>query len=66
MGYSYIELANKNAEWNFQFDSAEDLQFTKYSEGQFYRWHADSWNKPYDQPNTFKHNKIRKLSLLVL
>ena len=58
----YIELANKNAEWNFQFDSAEDLQFTRYSEGQFYRWHADSWNKPYDQPNTFKHNKIRKLS----
>jgi PKHD-type hydroxylase len=58
----YIKTANRNAGWNFQFNCSEDLQFTRYNEGQYYRWHADSWNKPYDQPNNFKHGKIRKLS----
>ena len=29
-------------------------QFTKYKKGQYYDWHCDSWDKPYNQPNTPK------------
>jgi len=60
----YVRLANKNAGWNFDWDYSEDCQFTKYTEGQFYDWHQDSFDKPFDNPNNLKlHNKIRKLSV---
>ena len=40
--------------------------FTKYKLNQFYDWHCDSWNKPYDKPNEpNSHGKIRKLSVTV-
>jgi PKHD-type hydroxylase len=60
----FIDLANKNAEWNFDWDFLEECQFTKYKKGQFYDWHCDSWEHPYDKPNDPKeHGKIRKLSV---
>ena len=59
----YVKEANKNAGWNFEFDCAESCQFTKYGPGQFYDWHADSWDEPYNKPDTIQHNKIRKLSV---
>ena len=59
----YLELSNHNAGWNFQWDFGEACQFTKYSKGQYYDWHCDSWYKPYNQPNARKHGKIRKISL---
>ena len=59
----YIHKANKNAGWNFDWDMSEEIQFTKYKLNQYYDWHADSWNKPYDSPNTNTHGKIRKLSM---
>jgi hypothetical protein len=40
--------ANKNAGWNFEWDCSESCQFTKYSKGQYYGWHCDSWDKPYE------------------
>jgi PKHD-type hydroxylase len=59
----YVEEANKAAGWNFQIDSAEHCQFTKYGEGQFYDWHCDSYKFPFDKPNNILDGKIRKLSV---
>lgn len=62
--HPYIHQANKNAGWNFDWDFSESCQFTKYKLNQFYDWHCDSWDKPYDKPNNpNSHGKIRKLSM---
>tara|TARA_R110000822_G_scaffold285775_1_gene407110 strand:+ start:1042 stop:1665 length:624 start_codon:yes stop_codon:yes gene_type:complete len=61
----YIHQANANADWNFQWDMSESCQFTKYTKDQYYDWHCDSWDKPYDKPDTLSHGKIRKLSVTV-
>ena len=64
--HPYIHEANKNAGWNFNWDFSESCQFTKYKKGQYYGWHCDSWEKPYDTPeNPNSHGKIRKLSVTV-
>tara|TARA_R110000751_G_scaffold10350_1_gene37979 strand:- start:1383 stop:2012 length:630 start_codon:yes stop_codon:yes gene_type:complete len=61
----YVKLANENAGWNFQFDVTESFQFTKYRLNQYYGWHCDSWDIPYDTPEDKQiHNKIRKLSVI--
>jgi len=36
-----IKIANKNAGWDYDVDSFENFQFTKYHPGGFYGWHAD-------------------------
>jgi PKHD-type hydroxylase len=60
----YIHQANKLAGWNFEWSHSESCQFTKYKLNQFYDWHRDSWDKPYDTPNDLNtHGKIRKLSV---
>ena len=61
----YVDQANKNAEWNFQWDWSESCQFTKYKLNQYYDWHCDSWDEPYDKKdlNHPEHSKIRKLSM---
>jgi PKHD-type hydroxylase len=60
----FIHEANKNAGWNFDWDYSESCQFTKYSKGQFYDWHCDSFEQPYNNPNNLNfHGKIRKLSV---
>ena len=62
----YVHVANKNAGWNFEWDWSESCQFTKYKKDQFYDWHCDSWDKPYDNPeNKNIHGKIRKLSVTI-
>ena len=61
----YINAANRDSGWNFDWDFSEECQFTKYKKGQYYDWHCDSWDKPYDAPNTPSHGKIRKLSVTV-
>ena len=61
--HPYVQQANKNAGWNFNWDWSESCQFTKYKLNQYYDWHCDSWEKGYDQPKTFSHGKIRKLSM---
>jgi PKHD-type hydroxylase len=64
--HPYIAAANKNAGWNFDWDWSENCQFTKYSKNQFYDWHCDSFEKPYNDPDNINfHNKIRKLSVTV-
>ena len=62
--HHYINKANEDADWNFQWDYSEACQFTKYELNQHYTWHRDSWKKPYKAPNELdKHGKIRKLSV---
>ena len=62
----YINQANQNAGWNFQWDFSESCQFTKYNKGQYYDWHSDSWAQPYHKPDDPNSNgKIRKLSVTV-
>jgi len=42
-----MQEANRRANWNFNLDLNTDLsaQFTKYSKGQFYDWHCDSFQR---------------------
>jgi PKHD-type hydroxylase len=63
--HPYIQTANRMAGWNYEWDRSESCQFTKYKLNQYYDWHCDSWDKPYDRknPNHPEHGKIRKLSM---
>ena len=60
--HPFVHEANKRAGWNFEWDRSESCQFTKYKEGQYYDWHCDSWDKPYEKKGP-DHGKIRKLSM---
>ena len=49
--WHYVNKANRE---NFLYDishiDGENLQFTKYEEGEFYNWHSDVSNRDYYQP----------------
>jgi len=63
--HPYVRQANKKAGWNFDWDRSESCQFTKYKLNQYYDWHCDSWESPYDEKNKNdpNHGRIRKLSM---
>jgi PKHD-type hydroxylase len=69
--HPYIHEANKLAGWNFEWDWSESCQFTKYGVGQYYGWHCDSWEEPYQRKQNedgtypIDHGKIRKLSVTI-
>jgi len=59
----YVQTANKNAGWNFQWDWTESSQFTIYDKKQFYSWHTDSSAKVSSNPKwKGSFNKTRKIS----
>ena len=65
--WPYLIAANNNAGWKYDFDIAENLQFTTYREKQFYGWHSDSNTDHHaikTEPEEFR-GKIRKLSMTV-
>ena len=63
----YIHTANKEANWNFQWDFTEMLQFTVYDEGQHYNWHPDQNAYPYHHDDGENlEGKIRKISASIL
>lgn len=64
--HPWIKDANRSANWNFQWDVSESAQFTIYNKNQFYDWHEDSWDKPYENVNPAYNGKIRKLSASIL
>jgi len=65
--HPYIHKANSSAGWNFDWGWSESCQFTKYKLNQFYDWHCDSFEHPYNTPNDLNfHGKIRKLSVTCL
>ena len=45
-----VQQANKDAKWNYDWDRMEQAQFTKYGKGQYYKWHIDQTNKPFNNP----------------
>jgi|TARA_R100001509_G_C4878803_1_gene219404 PKHD-type hydroxylase len=55
----YVMEANKEANWNFQFSQYEKAQFTIYDNNEFYDWHCDTSDTP------FEDGTIRKLSVTV-
>ncbi len=61
--HPYVEIANKEAGWNYTWNRSEPCQFTKYKPGQYYDWHSDSWDKVYKKPGHSDDGKIRKLSM---
>ena len=61
--HPYVREANRLAGWNFDWDRSESCQFTKYKLNQYYDWHCDGWDQPYNKPDTLDHGKIRKLSM---
>ena len=62
--HPYIHEANKSAGWDFEWNSSEPCQFTKYKHNQYYDWHCDSWDKPYgEKQGDLQKGKIRKLSM---
>jgi len=62
--HPYVHKANQMAGWNFEWDWSESCQFTKYKLNQYYDWHCDSWDKPYQRKEEDPSNgKIRKLSM---
>ena len=63
--HPFVNSANRNAGWNFQWDFSESCQFTKYKLNQYYDWHNDPWDKPYDRKdkNAPDNGKVRKLSM---
>jgi len=64
--HPYVNTANINAGWNFEWDWSESAQFTIYNKNQYYDWHCDTFDTPYDCPdNLNRHNKIRKLSITI-
>ena len=60
--HPYVHIANKEAGWNFEWSRSESCQFTKYKHNQYYDWHCDSWDKPYEKKGP-DNGKIRKLSM---
>ena len=60
--HPYVHMANKNAGWNFDWIRSESCQFTKYKLNQYYDWHCDSWDKPYEKEGP-ENGMIRKLSV---
>ena len=62
--HPFVHEANQKAGWNFEWDRSESCQFTKYKQGQYYDWHCDGWDKPYQRKEGDPENgKIRKLSM---
>ena len=64
--HPYVHEANRLAGWNFDWERSESCQFTKYKLNQYYDWHCDSWEVPYNKPDDKNsHGKIRKLSVTI-
>jgi PKHD-type hydroxylase len=55
----YVDAANREAGWNFEWEPVPSLQFTIYKKGDHYNWHRDT------AIPARKDGKIRKLSITV-
>jgi len=68
IGWDYVATANKNANWNFNVDSCEAMQITRYKKNGHYDFHFDGNGfTAYNMPNNkFLHAKTRKLSMTIV
>jgi PKHD-type hydroxylase len=39
--YNHARYANKNAGWDYKFESVECVQIAKYDKNEYYNWHRD-------------------------
>ena len=56
---SYAQEANKSADWNFDIDRIEPLQYAEYSVEDEFGWHVDQSNTPYPD------GRVRKISFSI-
>ena len=65
----FLSNANINSGWKFDYDIAEQLQFTVYKPGGYYNWHTDGGScnfSVYNTENTSQtenFGKVRKISM---
>ena len=59
----FIDNANIKANWNFDYDWHQDMQYTKYEKGHYFGWHSDQGPNTFVSDNKNFHGKTRKLSL---
>ena len=59
----FIHAANKEADWNFEWDWNETSQFTIYEKGHYYGWHTDQGSGIMKHTSKNINGKTRKLSL---
>ena len=52
-------VANREAEWEFEIDTLEPMQYTEYYAGDEYGWHTDQARTPYPDM------RVRKLSFSI-
>jgi len=64
--WSLMEMANQNANWNFEISAAESFTLGKYEDGGHYKFHLDGNGvTPLNYPgNEFLHGKTRKISFV--
>lgn len=58
----YVQAANCNSGWNYDFFRWESAQFTIYKKNQYYHWHADTTTEASLEENANK-GTLRKLSM---
>lgn len=58
----YVDTANKNSEWCFDYSGCESFQISQYSKGDFYDWHIDGGS---DKSFRLEKNYIRKLTVVL-
>ena len=67
--WPYMEKANVDAGWRYEIHSSEDIQISRYKEGDFYSWHKDGKGdhlSVYTENNSIIQNRVRKLSMSVI
>ena len=67
--WPYMLEANERAGWNFDIESVESIQITKYGLGGFYKWHYDGGSDMFAMYSIFAHEflrgNVRKLSMTI-
>ena len=67
IAWKYLHLANQNSNWDFQIDSCEAMQITRYKKNGHYDFHFDGNGFTRSQvENKFIKNKTRKLSMTIV
>tara|TARA_R110000787_G_scaffold284741_1_gene398860 strand:+ start:1629 stop:2240 length:612 start_codon:yes stop_codon:yes gene_type:complete len=66
--WNYLHSANLNSNWNFQIDSCEPMQITRYKKNGHYDFHNDGNGfTRFEVPeNKFINGKTRKLSMTIV
>jgi len=65
--WNYLDIANRNSNWNFQIDACEAMQLARYNKDGHFKFHQDGNGfTRFDNGNKFVHGKTRKLSMSII